>query len=104
VSRKLFGELTEAPLHLVDVDASQRADELVATEASDEVIRAQPLSQRARDVSQQSVTGDVALTVVDFLEVVHVDEREDEAIVGAPGAVDLALNVIQPDASDAGAG
>jgi hypothetical protein len=85
------------------VDASHRADELVATEARDQVIRAQSVSQAASNLSQQAVTGEVTFTVVDFLEVVHVDEGENEAIVGAPGASDLALKVSQPDTSDAGA-
>jgi hypothetical protein len=102
--RKPLGELTEAPLHLVDMDPAERADELIATEARDQVIRAQSVSQSARNLAQQSVTGQVTLTVVDFLEVVHVDECEDEAIIGAARAVDLPLKIGQPDASDAGAG
>ena len=64
------------------VDARQQDRELVAAEAGDDVGRAQPLAQHARDARQQAVAGRVAERVVDGLEAVEVEHER-----GALGAV-----------------
>ena len=64
------------------VDARQQDRELVAAEAGDDVGRAQPLAQHARDARQQAVAGGVAEGVVDGLEAVEVEHER-----GALGAV-----------------
>jgi len=46
----------------------------------------------------------VAVLVVDSLEAVHVDVRHDHGLAGSPRAVDLALELLQADATASGAG
>ena len=86
----------EALAHALDdragghlVRAGQQEDELVAAVARRGVVRPQRSAQRGGDLPQQRVAGEVALLVVDALEVVEVDEHARERVPLADGAGDL---------------
>ncbi|MEA2182086.1 MAG: hypothetical protein QOF69_1271 [Solirubrobacteraceae bacterium] len=61
-------------------------------------------ADRVGDVAQQLISGAVAQRVVCRLEVVDVDERERERLLGAPGAVDFACELHQARVPVIGAG
>ncbi|MNE92973.1 hypothetical protein D3C80_1907610 [compost metagenome] len=56
--------------------ARQQQHELVAGQASDQILRAQMLAQPACDFAQQGVACGMAVAVVDELEAVQVDEQQ----------------------------
>ena len=56
--------------------------ELVATEASDDIGRAQALAEHSRDAADQLIAGGMPQRVVDVLEVVEVESQHR-----APGLV-----------------
>ena len=60
-------------------------DELVATEASDEVSRADVLGESATDLGEHTVAGEMPLRVVDRLEAVEVDEQHRNGFVPVGG-------------------
>src|SRR4030095_8147538 len=60
-------------------------EELLASPAHDHVGLAQRLAQPLRDSDEYAVAGRVAVAIVDFLEVIEVEEHErlDQLAVGA---------------------
>ena len=82
-----------------DVAARKRAEKLVASVSDDKVVRSQLGSQRQRHVPEQLVAGSVALNVVDGLEAVDVDERENESPIRAPCPVNLPLEIDEATAA-----
>jgi hypothetical protein len=61
-----------ASLVLVD-RSSEKEDELIACETSDEIARAHPVAQTLPDGNQQAVPGDVAEEIVHSFEPVQVE-------------------------------
>ena len=59
-------------------DVLEQDPELVASEPSDRVARAQRLAQSRRDVDEQRVARGVAHAVVDELELVEVEEQDGD--------------------------
>ena len=91
----------EQPVHhglgVIGRDPGQHSGELVAAQPPDDVVRAQPGGEQARNLDQYLVTGGVAAAVVDVLEAVQV-EHDDGARpagveAGPDGPVDLVLQV-----------
>nr|WP_207168313.1 hypothetical protein [Blastococcus sp. TML/C7B] len=68
-------------------DGLHEDDELVATEAADDVAGADGRAEPAGDGAQHLVAGRVAVAVVDRLEAVQVDEEQAGHLAGAPAAV-----------------
>src|SRR5690606_28002269 len=68
--------------------AFEQDAELVAAEARDHVVRAQPRLHELRDLAQQLVAGGVAERVVDDLELVEVEVQERVAQPFLVGAVE----------------
>ncbi len=83
------GDRIEPPSRLRQVGPAKTTDELISTVADDRVERAKPRADLANHGLQRAVAGRVAIAVVDDLEVVDVDEREDEPPVRSARAVDL---------------
>ena len=82
-----------AGLLLVGLDGDER--ELVAAVAGGEVVGAGPAAQRVADAAQHLVADEVAVLLVDLLEVVEVDEDQREVAAGdARGALDLAQQAL----------
>ena len=61
-------------------------DELVTTESGDEVLGAYDLPEPRRDLDEHGVADVVAERIVDVLEVVEIDERDDRGLVRGAGA------------------
>jgi hypothetical protein len=73
---------------LVGVDRDER--ELVAAVAGGEIVGAGGGAQRVTDAAQDLVTDQVAVLVVDCLEIVEVDQDQRQRTrIGARGAFDL---------------
>ena len=66
----------------------QQREELLAAEAAELVLGAQPLAQRARDRHERGVAGVMAVLVVEQLEVVDVDHRDRQRPAVAARAAD----------------
>jgi hypothetical protein len=94
----------KASPRFIGTDARQYAQKLVAAEADEEVIGAHVASEAFNHVLKQLVAGVMAVLVVDGLQAVHVHVRGHEAPAGSVRAVDLALEVLEPDAAPARAG
>ena len=73
---------------LVGVDGDDR--ELVAAVARHEVVGPHGLAHRVADAAQNLVAGQMALALVDALEVVEIHHRKRQAVPGAPAALELA--------------
>ncbi len=69
-------------------------DELVTAEAADRVAAANAVAQRPADLGEHLVAVQMAVLVVDALEVVEVDEADREAEAAAGAAVDLAVELV----------
>ena len=67
----------------------QHHEELVAPEAPDAVVGAELLVELDRHLLQDAVAREVAVLVVDRLEVVQVGQQAAERLAAAPGARDL---------------
>jgi len=80
--------------------ARPNVTEWFALAVASTVIRAKGLT----DEPEQRVTGQMALTVVDLLEAVYVDEREHERGAGAMCALELARNLLEPQPANPAAG
>lgn len=63
-----------------DIDPGAHDDELVATDAGDDIRRPHDLAQTASDLDQDLVTDGVTVCVVDLFEVVEVDEHGAESV------------------------
>ena len=77
---------SRAPL---GVGVGQQHDELVAAVAGDDVVVAQLAAHRLGDRAQDVVPGQVAVLVVDRLEVVEVEQQAGQRGAGAARAGDL---------------
>jgi hypothetical protein len=64
--------------------ADERADKFVAAVANEDVVGPKTLAQRRTQFLEQTVAVGVTIRVVDSLQVVNVDERDDE---GFPSSV-----------------
>jgi hypothetical protein len=64
------------------IDVRHPADELVATDANDQVVATEAGLERVDDPPQQVISGGVAERVVDGVEAVDVDERTASRSVG----------------------
>ena len=63
----------------------------VAAESRDEIRGAQKLAQRVANRGEHTIAGDVAVLIVEGLEVVDVDHHQTERLTVLPGASDFAL-------------
>ncbi len=72
---------TSRPGFRLVTHASHEDDELVAAETGDQVLAADHPPQSSRDLDENLVADMVAEGVVDVLEVVEIDEREDGGLV-----------------------
>lgn len=97
--RQCIGDLVKAFANPLDVGVRQRAYELIATEAHDQVIGAQALPQRLGDRDQKRVSGKMAHGVVDPLQAIDVDECDHQMLGSAMGTVHLALKLLHPGAA-----
>ena len=80
-------------LLLVGLDREQR--ELVAAVAGGDVVGAGPAAQGVTDAAQDLVADQVAVLLVDLLELVEVEEDQGEVAAGnARGALDLAQQAL----------
>ena len=86
------GALGEAGADLVEdgggLDGGGAAhddDELLAAVAADQVGAAEAVAERAGDVAEDGVADQVAVVVVDLLEVVDVEERDGDRLAGRGG-------------------
>ena len=66
-------------------------DELVATEAAEDIVRAKAGLEPARHRHQDLVTGAATEPVVDHLQVVEVDEEDGELVLTASSLVPLCV-------------
>ena len=73
---------------LLGVDRHDR--ELVAAVAGHEIVGADGLAQREPDAAEDLVAGQMALALVDLLEVVQVHEDDGQRATGPPAALHLA--------------
>ena len=73
----------------VQVDLRQHGQELLAAVAPQQVGAAQALAQHRRALAQHGVAGQVAVGVVDLLEVVEVAEHHAQGVLVAAGALEL---------------
>src|SRR5450756_496119 len=89
---------------LFKVASGQGEGELLPAPSSDDVTGAQLGADGGDKVPQQYVAGDMAVGVVVGLEVVHVDQGDGERVAGAPGASQLAVNLLVPAATVCGPG
>lgn len=64
----------------------QHADEFVTTDADDGVVLATTDQQPLGDGSQQGISGAMAQALVDFLELIQVDEQQSQALAGSARA------------------
>src|SRR5437763_13863404 len=71
------------------VRSRQKQRELVAAEAAERVRRTQQLATALDDPAQQVVTSRVAVSVVDLLEPIEVEQHEPERLAIASRARDL---------------
>ena len=92
-TRAIVRAAISAACSLVALDGEQR--ELVAAVARGDVVGAGPAAQRVADAAQHLVADQVAVLLVDLLEVVEVEEDQREVAAGhARGALDLAQQAL----------
>ena len=72
-------------------DRGEGADELVTAVTEDQVGGSQVGAERVGHLDQQLVAGCVALSVVDGLEAINIDEADHKWLLRAPGPCDLAI-------------
>ena len=84
----------------------RKDNEFLAAVAADGIVSAQESGEAHGDAAKNGVAGQVAVRVVDFLEVIHVGENEADGFAGALAAGDLALDLSENFAAigDAGEG
>ena len=86
---------------MIDCNPRERAHELVATHASDHVVRTQAGSKRVGHRDEEGVAGGMTLGVVRGLEPVDVDVGRNELPAVALGAIDLPPDGGEPRAAAA---
>jgi hypothetical protein len=96
---EVCGHPLESLADAVRADAVERADELVATDTHDQVIRPQVGGDRLGGALEQPVSGSVPRAVVDPLQTVHVDERKYERAGRSMGPLDLPIDRGESDAA-----
>ena len=97
-----FEDIGHTPKPLVgmlDIRVGEGTHEFIPAIAKQEVIRAEPLSQRLGHFSKKLVSGRVPFSVVHDLQAVHVDESDDERMPLPPGPIDLVLQLPQTGAA-----
>ncbi len=88
----LEADVSQRALGVCGVHVDEGAQELVATVADDQVVRANPFADRGDGLDENMVSGRVTLGVVHVLEAVDVEEDDRDALAAdAAGPVDLAL-------------
>src|SRR5215210_1307699 len=101
VRRERVPDGGEALAGLLECRAGQRAHELVAADANDDVVRAQLRTDRADRALQQPVARGVPMEVVDRLQADDVDIGDDEPAGEPASAIDLVIEVGKPRAARA---
>jgi hypothetical protein len=76
--RNIGLDVTEASFGQYQGSIDERTDELVAAVTCEHVVRAQALSQRQADLAQQAVAVRVTALVIDPLQMVDVEKRNDQ--------------------------
>ncbi len=90
--------------YVVLAQAGDDAHELITAEADDQVVRAELGLQRPGDVAQQPVPGGVTALVVDGLELIDVDERNDQRLAAALGPAQVTLELQETGPAQVGPG
>ncbi len=85
-------------------EAGDHAHELIASEANGQVVWPELGLQRLGDIVQQPVAGGVTTPVVDDLERIDVDERDDQRLTAAPGPAQVTLKLQQTGPTQVGPG
>lgn len=78
-----------------NVDALDSAQKLIAAVSDDQVVRTQRRLQRGSHLHQQLIAGRVAMGIVDYLQVVDVQERQNQRMTGSRDPGDLSIQFHQ---------
>jgi endogenous inhibitor of DNA gyrase (YacG/DUF329 family) len=97
-------EVLEPLPGLLGRETRHDAEEFIAPETYEEIVGAHVASESFDHVLNQLVAGVMAVLIVDGLETVNVHVRRDERFPRAVGAVNLALQILKPNAAPARAG
>ena len=97
---QLLGQLRRT----VQVGAGQQHHEFFTAVAAQHIGRTQALAQHADDVAQHVVAGQMAVVVIDALEVVDVHHQQRQGRVLAAGAGQLGLQRLHQGAAVGGTG
>jgi hypothetical protein len=77
-----------------DEGADERADEFVAVVANEDVVGPKTLPQRRTQLLKEPVSVGVTVRVVDSLQVVNVDERDDQRLPGSVCTIERVTELI----------
>src|SRR5207253_10754060 len=97
--RRRFPQALDDGPGLLEAASRQQDDELLAAVARDEVRGPERLAPDRGELAQQAVTGLVAVFVVELLEAVEVEHGDADVGALAPGAGELARELLVPGAA-----
>jgi hypothetical protein len=98
------GDLLKAALRFVQLHVGEDADELVAADPDQRVVRAEICPNGAGDRPQKPVPGGVSVLIVSRLEAVDVDEGEHKGNPGSARPFDLMVEDDLAHPASVGAG